>query len=102
MSDNSLAGELKSELNTIERTIRILDLVKDEEPIGIKKLSEKLETEDHKVRYSLRLLEKDNIIEPTSHGASLTKDHAKAEGQLKSDLKEMKNTLNELIAVLSE
>ncbi len=102
MSDNSLAEKLASELDMVERTIRILDIVKDKEPIGITKLSKKLETEEHKIRYSLRLLQKDNIIKPTTHGASLTEKHAKFERELKKDLEKMDSTLGELIEVLSE
>ncbi len=102
MSDHSLAGELKSELETVERTIKILDIVRDEQPIGITKLSKKLGIEDHKVRYSLRLLQKDNIIQPTSHGASLTEKHEKFEKEVKKDFETMRDTLSEMIETLSE
>ena len=56
MAEHSLTNELRSELEMIERTIKILDVVKKEQPIGINKLSEKMDIEEHKIRYSLRLL----------------------------------------------
>ncbi|MBS3781655.1 MAG: transcriptional regulator [Candidatus Thermoplasmatota archaeon] len=100
MSEHSLSDELESELKVIERTIKILDVVKKEQPIGISKLSEKMGIEEHKIRYSLRLLQKDKIIEPTSHGASLTEKHEKFENELIEDLQEMEQTIEEMIEML--
>jgi len=100
MPEHSLTDELRSELKMIERTIKILDMVKKEQPIGISKLSEKMDIEEHKIRYSLRLLQKDNIIEPTRYGASLTERHEKFEKELIEDLEEMEQTIEELIAML--
>jgi len=100
MPEHSLTDELRSELKMIERTIKILDMVKKEQPIGISKLSEKMDIEEHKIRYSLRLLQKDNIIEPTRHGASLTERHEKFEKELIEDLQEMEQTIEDLIEML--
>lgn len=100
MTEHSLTDELESELEVIERTIKILEVIKREQPIGISKLSKKMDIEEHKIRYSLRLLQKDKIIEPTSHGASLTEKHKKFEKELIEDLKKMEKTINELIDML--
>jgi len=100
MPEHSLTDELRSELKMIERTIKILDMVKKEQPIGISKLSEKMNIEEHKIRYSLRLLQKDNIIEPTRYGASLTKRHEKFEKELIEELQEMEQTIEDLIEML--
>ncbi|MFW5945628.1 MAG: hypothetical protein ACOCSJ_00355 [Candidatus Natronoplasma sp.] len=100
MTEHSLTDELESELEVIERTIKILDVIKEEQPIGISKLSKKMNIEEHRIRYSLRLLQKDKIIEPTSHGASLTERHEKFEKDLTEDLKKMKETIEELIEML--
>ncbi len=101
MAEHSLTNELRSELEMIERTIKILDVVKKEQPIGINKLSEKMDIEEHKIRYSLRLLQKDKIIEPTKHGASLTEKHEKFERELIEELKDMGRTIEELTGMLS-
>ena len=100
MAEHSLTNELRSELEMIERTIKILDVVKKEQPIGINKLSEKMDIEEHKIRYSLRLLQKDKIIEPTKHGASLTEKHEKFERELIEELKDMGKTIEELTGML--
>jgi len=100
MAEHSLTNELRSELEMIERTIKILDVVKKEQPIGINKLSEKMDIEEHKIRYSLRLLQKDKIIEPTKHGASLTEKHEKFERELIEELKDMGRTIEELTGML--
>jgi len=100
MAKHSLTNELGSELKMIERTIKILDVVKKEQPIGISKLSEEMGIDEHKIRYSLRLLQKEKIIEPTKHGASLTEKHDKFEKELIKNLQEMKQTIEDLIEML--
>jgi predicted transcriptional regulator len=42
------------------------------EPIGIVKMSNETGYPHHKVRYSLRVLEEENLIEPSSQGAITT------------------------------
>lgn len=100
MTEHSLTDELELEMKVIERTIKILEVIKKEQPIGISKLSRKMDIEEHKIRYSLRLLQEDKIIEPTSHGASLTEKHEKFEKDLIKDLKKMKQTIEGLIETL--
>ena len=46
------------------------------EPIGIVKMSNETGYPHHKVRYSLRVLEEENLIEPSSQGAITTEDTA--------------------------
>lgn len=41
----------------------------EEAPIGILKLSEVTGMQNHKVRYSLRVLEQANLIKPSAQGA---------------------------------
>ncbi len=102
MVEHSVTDEIESEMDLLKRTIKILSAVKKMQPIGISKLSEELSLEEHKVRYSLRLLEKEKIIEPTAAGARLTEKHDKFEKVLLEDLKNMKETLEELIDTVSE
>lgn len=102
MVEHSVTDEVESEMELLERTINILSAVKKMQPIGINKLSEVLDLDEHKVRYSLRLLEKEKIIEPTPTGAKLTEKHDKFEKVLSEDLKDLKETLEELIDTASE
>lgn len=60
------------ELSLLERHILMLEIIKDNEPIGIIRLSEMLDLPKHKVRYSLRLLEKEGLISPSTEGARVT------------------------------
>jgi Uncharacterized protein conserved in archaea len=46
----------------------------ESEPIGIVKMSDETGYPHHKVRYSLRVLEEENLIEPSSQGAITTED----------------------------
>lgn len=67
--ENALTNKLEKELDILKRHIQILKIIKREEPIGIIRLSEITDFPHHKVRYSLRILEDEGIIEPTVEGA---------------------------------
>ncbi|MFB6151390.1 MAG: winged helix-turn-helix transcriptional regulator [Haloarculaceae archaeon] len=58
--------------NQVEKEARdneILRAVIEDGPIGIVRLSEQTGVPEHKVRYSLRMLENDGLVEPTQNGA---------------------------------
>jgi predicted transcriptional regulator len=65
---------IDNEVEMLERHLRVLRLVIRSEPIGIVQLAEELSIPDHKVRYSLRVLEEEGLIEPTDQGATTTQD----------------------------
>jgi predicted transcriptional regulator len=65
---------IDNEVEMLERHLRVLRLVIRNEPIGIVQLAEELSIADHKVRYSLRVLEEEGLIEPTDRGATTTDD----------------------------
>ena len=56
----------------LERHLQVLKMVIDNEPIGIVKMSNETGYPHHKVRYSLRVLEEEDLIEPSSQGARTT------------------------------
>ena len=56
----------------LERHLQVLRMVIENEPIGIVKMSNETGYPHHKVRYSLRVLEEENLIEPSSQGAIST------------------------------
>lgn len=58
-----------SELELTERHLIVLRKVIEESPIGILKLAEVTGMQNHKVRYSLRVLEQANLIKPSAQGA---------------------------------
>lgn len=57
------------ELELTERHLLVLKKVIEESPIGILKLAEVTGMQNHKVRYSLRVLEQANLIKPSAQGA---------------------------------
>ncbi len=64
-----LLEHIGNELDLTERHLLVLKKVIEEAPIGILKLSEVTGMQNHKVRYSLRVLEQANLIKPSAQGA---------------------------------
>ena len=64
-----LFDQINRELELTERHLVVLKTVVEKGPIGILKLAEETGMATHKVRYSLRVLEQEQLIEPSSHGA---------------------------------
>jgi len=60
-----LARQLRKE----ERDLRVLATVLDHHPIGISRVARETGIDEHKARYSLRMLENDGLVEPTEDGA---------------------------------
>lgn len=64
-----LLEHIGTELDLTERHLIVLKKVIEEGPIGILKLAEVTGMQNHKVRYSLRVLEQANLIKPSAQGA---------------------------------
>lgn len=64
-----LFEQINRELELTERHLIVLKKVIEDGPIGILKLAEETEMPTHKVRYSLRVLEQEGLIKPSTHGA---------------------------------
>ncbi len=60
-----LADQLEKE----SRDLQVLAAVIEHQPIGIVRLSKQTGIPEHKVRYSLRMLENDGLVEATQQGA---------------------------------
>lgn len=67
-----MIGQLEEEVDVLGRHLQVLNTVIANEPIGIVKTAQKLNYPHHKVRYSLRILEEAELIEPTAQGAVTT------------------------------
>ena len=65
-------GPISDEFDLLERHIKILKTTRDNQPIGLIRLSEMTGIPKHKVRYSLKLLEQQGIILATQEGATVT------------------------------
>jgi len=88
--------KLKHEVEMTLRHFRVLKAVKENQPIGIFRLSEILNMPKHRVRYSLRVLEHSGVIEPSQHGAIIPEGAEERIRKMKEDLKEIKKYLEEI------
>ena len=69
-----MIDRLEKEVDMLERHLQVLQMVIENEPIGIVKMSNETGYPHHKVRYSLRVLEEESLIEPSSQGAITTEE----------------------------
>ncbi|TQS78677.1 MAG: hypothetical protein A3205_09090 [Methanomassiliicoccales archaeon Mx-03] len=65
-------GSLSDDVELLERHISILKTVRENQPVGLIRLSEMTGIPKHRVRYSLKLLEQQGIIHATPDGATVT------------------------------
>ena len=72
-SSSTLTGRLEYEIDLLHRHVEMLNVIINNEPIGIIKLSNLSNFPQHKVRYSLRILEQEGLIQPSPDGAITTK-----------------------------
>jgi predicted transcriptional regulator len=69
---DTMIDRLEKEADMLRRHLEVLRMVIDSEPIGIVKMSNETGYAHHKIRYSLRVLEEESLIEPSSQGATTT------------------------------
>jgi len=93
-----LVDRISSELDLLARNVDILERLSGSPPMGIIRLSEALHLPIHKVRYSLHLLEREGVIQPSADGAVVT-DKAK---EFWSTLDQSLDRMNGLIQHLKE
>lgn len=91
-----LTSKIEAEMELLQRHVEMLKAIMDNEPIGIIRLSEMLQYPQHKVRYSLRILEQEDLIEPSPDGAVTTEKIQDFLDGLKDTLDNMSRTVNEL------
>ncbi len=91
-----LTRRVRHELELLKRHIIVLKKVMDSGPIGIMKLSLETGIPQHLVRYSLRVLEQQGLIAPSTQGAVATKSAEEAYSELKSELEEIKEITLEI------
>ncbi len=94
--------KLKQEAEIALRHLEVLEVVKENQPIGIFKLAEIMKIPKHKIRYSLRILEQAGIIEPTQYGAIIREDSDKVFENLKKEIKEISEHINKLNEIIQK
>jgi predicted transcriptional regulator len=93
---NILLGQIESELDILDRHVNLLTIIIEKQPIGIIRLSELTKAPHHKVRYSLRILEKEGLIEPSPTGAVATQKGKTFIGELIEVLRRINQRMTKL------
>ena len=93
---SALTSKIESEVKLLQRHVAMLKAIMENQPIGIIRLSELLNFPQHKVRYSLRILEQEGLIKPSPEGAVTTDKLEEFLDYLKNVLDSMSSTVQEL------
>jgi predicted transcriptional regulator len=91
---------LRDQVEKESRDLSILAAVIDDGPIGIVRLAEETGIPEHKVRYSLRMLEDDGLVEPTPQGAIPADDIDDRVADINAGLDRLVERLEELEAAI--
>ncbi|GGM70726.1 hypothetical protein GCM10007108_05960 [Thermogymnomonas acidicola] len=104
--ENSIFKEIQNDIETVKRHITIITTLLREQPAGIIRISQVTKMPEHKIRYSLRILEREGLIEPSREGAILTPkfvdNKQKIAEQAKKLAKEMEEIYENLRVSLGE
>ena len=95
-----LTSVIEAELDILKRHIHVLKTLQEHQPMGIIKLSEITNYPQHMVRYSLRILEQDGLVEPSPQGAVTTDKVGDTKILLKEILNGISKTADKLIKEL--
>jgi predicted transcriptional regulator len=87
---------IKKEIEMFERHMEVLNLVLEEGPVGIVNLSSNTGYPRHKIRYSLRVLEEEELIEPTNSGAQATDKGREFGEEVNSKIDEISQSLEDM------
>lgn len=91
-----LLEHIGNELDLTERHLLVLKKVIEEAPIGILKLADVTGMQNHKVRYSLRVLEQANLIKPSAQGAVPGDAVSKFLQEFEQELEKIKNKVSRI------
>jgi len=62
MNNYSIFKEIREDIETLERHMTIIKTLLMEQPLGIIKMSQQTGIPEHKIRYSLRILENEALL----------------------------------------
>jgi len=87
---------IENELELLERHIIVLQKVINNAPVGIRKIAEETKIPEHKIRYSLRILEHEGMITPTAHGANPTEKARQFQKQVGQKIETIKDKIAQI------
>lgn len=91
-----LTGRVQHELELLKRHVIVLNKVIESGPIGIMKLSLETGIPDHLVRYSLRVLEQQGLIAPSTQGAVAARSAKEAYVEFMDELERIEVMTDEI------
>ncbi|MFT4905407.1 MAG: putative transcriptional regulator [Natronomonas sp.] len=87
---------LGKQLSKEQRDLEVLDVILSQHPIGISRIATEVGIDEHKVRYSLRMLENDELIESTPNGAVPVDDIGERIDAINTGLTDLAEHIDEL------
>lgn len=93
---SSLFREIKTDLETVKRHLSIIQTLLREQPVGIIKISHETGIPEHKIRYSLRVLEKEGLILPSREGAILTPEFIDNKEKIADEARKLAEQMTEM------
>ncbi|MCI4324044.1 MAG: hypothetical protein L3K03_08570 [Thermoplasmata archaeon] len=96
MEAAQLVERIAGELDLLSRNVDILERLAGNTPMGIIRLSEAMHLPIHKVRYSLHLLEREGVIQPSADGAVVTEKAKEFWDSLDKSLDQMTGLIRHL------
>jgi Uncharacterized protein conserved in archaea len=91
---NNLFKEIREDVETAQRHLTIIESLMKEQPAGIIKIAQTTGIPEHKIRYSLRILERDGIITPSREGAMITPEFLEQKQHILLELREILKDLS--------
>jgi predicted transcriptional regulator len=80
---------VEDSVDMMKRHLDVLRTIIINEPIGIVSISKETGYPDHKVRYSLRVLEEEDAIKPSDYGAFTTEETNEFVDRINDELDEI-------------
>jgi predicted transcriptional regulator len=95
-----ITSMIKNNLDLVNRHITVLRTLQKKQPIGISELSDIAGYPRHNIIYSLRILEKEGLVEPSARGAVTTENADDIIKRLKDNIIDVNIAYNELLKKL--
>ncbi|MCL4315076.1 MAG: transcriptional regulator [Candidatus Thermoplasmatota archaeon] len=92
---DGMLEQIGMSIERLDRCMRILSVVINTQPIGILKISELTGMPEHIVRYSLRIMQRYGIIEPSRTGAIVSPSLLDSRERLVDEIAKIEEQLDE-------
>jgi predicted transcriptional regulator len=94
--------KIKDDIELMGRHLEVLSKVVEDQPIGIIKLSELLDVPQHRIRYSLRVMEGLGYIRASPTGAFATDKAQELFSNLDGDIDEIIDLLQKMKSLMNQ